>query len=73
MLKPSEQEKREFANLRNGAVQTHLIRCLEAAKDVLVGHADADVLRRTQGRAQLARELLELIDPESFSTNGKRG
>ncbi len=73
MLKPSEQEKREFANLRNGAVQTHLIRCLEAAKDVLVGHADADVLRRTQGRAQLARELLELIDPQGFSTNGKRG
>ena len=73
MLKPSEQEKREFANLRNGAVQTHLIRCLDTAKDILVGHTDADVLRRTQGRAQLARELLELIDPQGFSTNGKRG
>ena len=73
MLKPSEQEKREFAALRNSAVQTHLIRCLDNAKDVLVGHADADVLRRTQGRAQFARELLELIDPEGFSTNGKRG
>ncbi len=73
MLKQSEQEKREFAALRNSAVQTYLIRCLDTAKDILVGHTDADVLRRTQGRAQLARELLELIDPESFSTNGKRG
>lgn len=73
MLKPSEQEKREFAALRNSAVQTYLIRCLDTAKDVLVGHADADVLRRTQGRAQFARELLDLIDPEGFSTNGKRG
>ena len=73
MLKQSEQEKREFAALRNSAVQTYLIRCLDTAKDILVGHTDSDVLRRTQGRAQLARELLELIDPESFSTNGKRG
>ena len=73
MLKQSEQEKREFAALRNSAVQTYLIRHLDTAKDILVGHTDADVLRRTQGRAQLARELLELIDPEGFSTNGKRG
>ena len=73
MLKQSEQEKREFAALRNSAVQTYLIRCLDTAKDILVGHTDADVLRRTQGRAQLARELLEMIDPEGFSTNGKRG
>ena len=73
MLKQSEQETREFAALRNSAVQTYLIRYLDTAKDILVGHADADVLRRTQGRAQLARELLELIDPQGFSTNGKRG
>jgi len=72
MLKPTDLERREFAKLRNSAVHTYLVRSYTEAQDLLVSHTDADRLRVLQGQAQHARVLLELIDPDRFTTNGKR-
>lgn len=73
MLKTTEVERRELMALRGGAVHAYLARSLESYKDTLVNHSDTDTVRLVQGYAQSLRGLLELIDPESFSTNGKRG
>lgn len=72
MTKPTDTERRDLANLRNGAVHAYLLRVYEATKEMLVTQSDPSAVRLLQGRAQTVSEVLSLIDPESFSTNGKR-
>lgn len=73
MIKPTDIEQREFMRLRNSAVQVYLTRALTDARDLCVSNTDMEVVKRVQGQARVYRDLLALIDPDSFSTNGKRG
>lgn len=73
MQKATTLERQEFARLRSGAVHSYLVRTLEQCRDVCATHTDMDAVKRVQGHAAAIKALLELIDPEGFSTNGKRG
>lgn len=73
LVKPNPQQTREFQNLRNSGVQEFLEALLEKSKTMLVTQPDPDAVKLLQGRAQTLMSLLELIDPDGFSTNGKRG
>lgn len=73
LIKPNPQQTRELQNLRNSAVQEFLVALLDRSKTLLVTQPDPDAVKLLQGGAQTLTGLLELIDPESFSTNGKRG
>jgi hypothetical protein len=73
MQKPSLQEAKEFMNLRKSGVHAYLLRSYDELREQLVTQSDEYVLRRIQGQAHLTRKLLEMIDPEDLSTNGKRG
>lgn len=72
MLKVDEREKRDLADLRGGPVHALVSRSYEAIKEQLVLQSDPDRVRTLQGQAQVLRELLGLINPDGFSTNGKR-
>ena len=73
MQKPSLQEAKEFMHLRKSVVHEYLLRSYDELREQLVTQSDEYVLRRIQGQAHLTRKLLEMIDPEDLSTNGKRG
>lgn len=73
MLKPTPQEFAALAQLRNTAAHAYIRRTYEATKELLVTHGDPETIKVLQGHAQFARGLLEHIEPEGFSTNGKRG
>ena len=68
----AEQEREAFAHLRNTAVQAYLERALAGLTDNLVYLTAADDFRVAQGQAQTCRALLALIDPDRFTTSGKR-
>ena len=72
MAKPTDTERRELANLRNGAVHAYLARVYEATKEMLVTQSDPSAVRLLQGRAQTLAEVLSHIDHDGFTTNGKR-
>jgi hypothetical protein len=73
MIKPTDIELRELAGLRHSPVSGYLARVYEATKEMLVTQSDPSAVRLLQGRAQTLSEVLVMIDPERFSTNGKRG
>ena len=60
-------------NLRQSAVHDFLRHTYDDLRDLLVTQTDPVAIHRIQGQAQLIRRLLELVDPESLSTSGKRG
>ena len=73
MFRPDAREAKELANLRGSAVHAYLARAFAELQDLLVTQDEPHTVRRLQGQAQAFRRLLELVDPEAFSTNGKRG
>lgn len=73
LIKLTPQQDKEFRNLRNSAVQEALVSELERLKTMLVTQSNPDAVKLLQGGAQAVLGILEQIDPERFSTNGKRG
>lgn len=73
LIKPTPQQTKEFQNLRNSAVQEYLVALLEKTKTMLLLQPNPDAVRLLQGQGQAVLGLLEQIDPERFSTNGKHG
>lgn len=73
MLKPTLDEAQEFMRLRRSPAHAYLERVYGELRELLVHQNDELYVRRIQGQAQMARKLLEMIDPEGLSTSGKRG
>lgn len=73
LVKPTPQQTKELQNLRNSGVQEYMVALLEKTMHMLVTQPDPDAIKLLQGRAQTLLSLLEQIDSDGFSTNGKRG
>jgi hypothetical protein len=73
MIQPSEHEKATLQQLRGSAVEAFLSRAYADVKEQLLTQSAPDTVRLLQGQGQLLRQILGYINPEGFSTNGKRG
>lgn len=73
MLRPDQRELRALQDLRHSDAFSYFVRAYAEAREQLVTQREADVVRVLQGQAQAYRHLLAVIDPEGFSTDGKRG
>lgn len=51
----------------------YLTRALAEIQDQLLTQSAPDIVRLLQGQGQCMRQILGYINPEGFSTNGKRG
>lgn len=72
MIKLDQGAMQELQRLRNGPLHVFLRSAYEEAKEQLVSQPDANSVRLLQGEALVLRTLLRGVDPESFSTSGKR-
>lgn len=73
MQQPDDMTMRAFSALRNSYGQQYLIKWLDEIKDRLTTELNQEHIRVLQGEAQALRRVLGYIDPEGFSTSGKRG